>query len=90
LTKPVRPADGVGASEWRADVEDATGRPREVLVAGAAGRVNVLPPPGAGFAMDPDQAERLAFAMLCASNRARQLMRQQDGRPSDRDDRVLA
>jgi hypothetical protein len=69
-----------GASEWRSDVEDATGRDREVQVASAANRVNFLPPPGAGFSMDPDQADRLAIALQCAANRARQLARPTDDR----------
>jgi hypothetical protein len=57
--------------QWRTAVEDAAGRPREVVIVDADGRVVVSPPPGEGFSLDPDQADLLAAAIQTASNRAR-------------------
>jgi hypothetical protein len=54
--------------EWRTGVEDATGRPREIVVTEADGRITVSLPPGEGFSINPDQADLLALALLSASN----------------------
>lgn len=73
MTRCAQPLHGAQPPQWRTDVADTAGRPREVVVADADGRITVTPPPGAGFSLNPDQADLLALATQAASNRARRL-----------------
>lgn len=57
--------------QWRTNAEDATSRPREVVVSDSPGRVTVTPPPGAGFSLDTDQCDLFILALQAANARAR-------------------
>lgn len=54
--------------EWRVPARDTSGRDREIVVRITAGAVVVVPPPGEGLYLTPDQADTLAYAVLTASS----------------------
>jgi hypothetical protein len=57
--------------KYEADVTDAAGRSRKVVIEVRSGQVGLSGPPGDGFGMDPDQCDTLAYILRAAADNAR-------------------